>query len=222
MTHVDRLFKAFVAGHRNGEDVDARGFLTQVEGRDREELGALIEGHLERAPRRRWDPEGFRGSNAERVVTTLTAPAGTWPELLPQLRNDAQLPRDELTRRLAASLGVEERADKVHRYYHEMERGRLPARRVSQRVLEALGPLLGQSADALRRAGEGISAAAGPSPSGGASAFARAAPRGSETPPAGKRVREEPSGSPPPASPDERAGEEWDEVDQLFRGGDGA
>jgi hypothetical protein len=222
MSDVDRLFEAFVAAGREGEDVDPRSYLAQVDGRDRQELGVLIEGHLERAPRRRWDPQAFRGSSAERVVTALTAPAGAWPELLPELRDEAQLPRDELARRLASSLGVEDRADKVHRYYHEMEQGRLPASGVSRRVLEALGQLLGRSADALRRAGEGIgtvAGGAGAAPSG-AAAFTRAVRSGRETPPddapPGARAEETP---PAPASPARRADEEWDEVDELFRGG---
>lgn len=207
MTDVDRLFAAFVAARRDGDHVDVRSYLAQVQGRDREELGVLIEGHLERAPRRRWNAEAFRGSSAERVVTALASPGGGWPELLPELRDEAQLPRDELARRLAASLGVGERTDKVHRYYHEMERGRLPARGVSQRVLEALGRLLGQTADGLRRAGEGIGAP-GAAQAAGAAAFARAVPGGPDS-----------AATLPPERAD--AGE-WDEVDELFRGGEGS
>lgn len=103
-----------------------------------------------------------------------------------------------------------------------MEQGRLPASGVSRRVLEALGQLLGRSADALRRAGEGIGTVvggAGAAPSG-AAAFTRAVRRGLETPPDDAPPGGRAEGTPPaPASPAERAKEEWDEVDELFRGG---
>lgn len=209
MTEVDRLFSSFVAAERAGSDPDPREFLRRVTGPARAELGALIEGHLERAPRRAFDAEAYRGSRAERVMASLTGPAGAWPALLPELRDEAQLPRDALVHRLAAALGVSGREEKVHRYYHEMERGLLPPGGVSGRVLEALGEILGASAEALRRAGEGLGGSAGMAggPSEAAPAFARAAPAGPAS--SGSLV----------AGQDSGGDDEWDEVDELFRGG---
>jgi hypothetical protein len=211
MSDVDRLFSEFTAARSAGEEVSPREYLARVSGVDRAELGALIEAYLERAPRRQFDAARYRGSTAERVVETMT---GGWPAVLPRWRDEARVPREELTTRLADALGVGDRAEKVHRYYHEMERGKLPSRGVSDRVLEALGSILGRSAEAVRRAGEGL-AGAGPA-AGGADAT-----------PAFARMSHAPApaaaGPPPDAlasSASSNAEEEpWDEVDELFRGG---
>jgi hypothetical protein len=206
MTEVDLLFSAYVTAERAGEDPDPREFLGRVSGPARDELGALIEGHLERAPRRGFDAERYRGSRAEDVVASLTGPSGAWPALLPELRDEAKLPRDAVVQRLAAALGVSAREAKVHRYYHEMEQGLLPSSGVSRRVLEALAAILGTSAEALRRAGEGMGGVAGGAGSVDAPpAFARAAPAA--------------AGSSAPAREPDAEDDEWDEVDDLFRGG---
>ncbi len=82
-----------------------------------------------------------------------------WPALLPRLRNRAGLKRSQLVERLASALGTGDKTDKVAVYYHQMEQGTLPARGVSDRVLEALGQLVGETAQALRSAGRAVTAA---------------------------------------------------------------
>ena len=206
MTDVDRLLSEYIEEHRKAGSADPRRYLEQVDGVDRKELEALIGGFLERAPRRRWDPTAYPQSSAsvlvDRLDRTLHGASGRWPTVLPALRDKAKLRRNELVKRLATALGVEGREKKVETYYHEMEQGLLPARGVSMRVLEALGEIVGASADALRRAGESARWPAPPPAS--APVFARTA-----------------AGAPPaePARAAERPDVEWDEVDQLFRGG---
>ena len=124
--------------------------------------------------------------------------------MLPRLRDRAGLKRSALVERLAAALGVSDRQDKVAGYYHEMEQGLLPARGVSDRVLDALAAIFGETAQSLRDAGQALV----PSGEGPAAAPAAALPGGptpSRRPPA--------SGE---AHPTTEA--EWDEVDELFRG----
>jgi hypothetical protein len=209
VTDVARLMAEYVAEHRAGGDADPRDYLSRASPAQRTELAALIDAYLVRAPRQGFDQAMFRGSSAERTVDELeraiTGQAGLWPALLPRLRDRAGLKRSQLVERLAAALGVSGREDKVARYYHEMEQGRLPAQGVSDGVLEALGQLVGETAQALRQAGRGLTppgrgAAEAPTP-----AFARRAytePRAAE-----------PSVAPPPTQA------QWDEVDELFRGG---
>src|SRR5262245_13629546 len=98
MTDVDRLFSEFTRARGAGEDPDPREFLRQVSGTDQAELGTLIEAYLERAPRRRFDAARYRGSSAEGVVDAVTE---GWPVLLPRLRDEARVPREELVHRLA-------------------------------------------------------------------------------------------------------------------------
>src|SRR4051794_26836296 len=157
MTDVDRLLSEYMAAHRAREDVSPSEYLARVVGGDRKELAALIDAYLARAPRREFDPEAYRESGmasaVERLSRSLVGASGLWPSLLPRLRAAARLKRSELVERLAAALGVSGREEKVAVYYHQMEQGQLPAEGVSDKVLEALGGLLGRSADALREAG---------------------------------------------------------------------
>jgi hypothetical protein len=211
MPDVDRLFTEYQAEHRAGSEPDPRRYLEQVQGADRAELEALMDGYLARAPGREWNPEAFRGSAAERFVEafapSITADAGVWPTLLPRLRNAAQLKRADLVTRLAAALGAPESEAKVGDYYHQMEQGSLPVEGISDRVLEALGAIVGRSAAGLRSAGRSMAPpGAGPAAAGGV--FARAA----TVDPAYAEPATPATASASPGT----AG--WDDVDELFRG----
>jgi hypothetical protein len=208
MRPVDRLFADYVAEHQASPGADSQAYLSQVTPADRAELIALIDGYLSRAPRRTFDVGAFRGSSAERTVDmldrALAGESGLWPALLPELRDRAGLKRGELVQRLTAALGVTGREAKVEGYYHRMEQGRLTATGVSDRVLAALGELLGESAEALRAAGAALSPSAGADDS---PAFARAALADPVAAPA--------ASSAPAAAADAQR----DAVDELFTGG---
>jgi hypothetical protein len=208
MTDVDRLLADYIAEHRAGGDADPREYLARASPAHRTELAALIDTYLTHAPRRPLDDAAFRRSSAERTVDelerALAGQAGLWPALLPRLRDRVGLKRSELVDRLAAALGVSNRRDKVGDYYHEMEQGLLPAQGVSDRVLGALGELVGETAQALRDAGRALTP-----PSEGRSAAPAAFARRAWAEPAEAPAQ---SAQPPPEG-------EWDEVDELFRGG---
>lgn len=212
MTDVERLLQQFIAEDRERGDADPMTYLGQVHGADRAELEALIDGYLARAPRRRFDATAYAGSPARSVVEDLgqviRGRSGLWPALLPRLRHEARLKRTELVARLAEALGAEDRTDKVGGYYHAMERGLLPAAGVSDRVLDALGRIVGESAQALRDAGRAIGSSDESASS--ALAFARIA----EPDPA---LAELTAGPEAPALT--QPGDERDEIDELFTGG---
>jgi hypothetical protein len=209
MTDVDRLLQQYIEEHRSGGEADPLRYLVQVSDRvERLELEALIDGYLMHAPRQEVDLGRYEGSLAEKVVESLspsiTGVSGLWPTVLPELRNQARVKRRDLVARLATTLGVQEKEEKVADYYNQMEQGRLPAEGVSGRVLDALGSILGQSAERLRAMGEALGPAGPPAEEG--AVFARmGAPAEQAAPAAG----EAPSGPP----------DEWDDVDKLFRGG---
>ena len=208
MSDVDRLLADYIAEHRAGGEADPGAYLSRASSAQRAELAALIDAYLARAPRRPFDQARFGGSTAERTVDELeraiAGQAGLWPAVLPRLRDRAGLKRSALVDRLAAALGVEDRREKVAGYYHEMEQGLLPAAGVSDRVLEALGRIVGETAQVLRDAGRALTPS-GEGPAAPAAAFAR-------------RAYAEPAGAPSPGTQPSPAGE-WDEVDELFRGG---
>lgn len=208
MAEVDRLLRDYIARFESEGFADPREFLSELEGRDRTELAALIDGYLEHsAPPKDWDPEGFEGSLAQRAVTQLTEQwAGDeLPRELVALRTERKLKRSELVAKLAEALEVSGKQEKVALYYHRMEHGLLPAEGISTRVFSALASLLGTSAEALRRA------ASPPGASEDAATFARLA-----RPDVAKlETFDALEGAPSP----ERKSEDWDEVDRLFLGG---
>jgi hypothetical protein len=204
VTGVQQHLADFVQEHAAGGVADPVAFLARAAPADREELGDLIDGYLSRAPRQSFDTTRFAGSAAERVVADLESVllvTGGWRVLLPRLRQQAQLKRSDLVARLASELNVGDKQAKVTAYYHEMEQGRLAPDGVSDRVLDALATLLGQTRQALRAAGRTDTPPAG---SGTVPAFAR------------RVTAAEPASSQPSASAPQP--EAWDEVDQLFKG----
>src|SRR5262249_30572420 len=154
MADVERLLSEYIAEHRSGGPADPVEYLKRVEGTDRAELAALIDAYLVRAPGQGWDPEAFAGSPAEALTESLHASlhgaAGVWPRILPQLRTRAKIRREDLVRRLAEQLGVADRPERVAEYYNRMEHGTIYSAGVSQKVLVALGRILGVSAESLR------------------------------------------------------------------------
>src|SRR5918994_4772514 len=176
MADVEKLLQEFIEEDRVGGTANPLDYLQPAEGTDRAELEALIDGYLARAPRRPFDPAAFARSPARAVAEelggALGGASGTWPALLPRLRHRAQLRRSDVVARLASELGAgRDQADKVARYYHEMEHGTLPAAGVSDRVLEALGRVVGVTAERLREAGRAVGGS--PPAATAAGAFAR-------------------------------------------------
>jgi hypothetical protein len=212
MADVEKLLAEFAEELRTAGEADPRPYLRQVEGAERRELAALIDACIENAPRRAWDPEAFKGSAAESWVSrhedVVAADVEPLEKLLPRLRRARKLKRAMLTQRLADALGFPDREEKVGLYYHRLEQGMIPADGVSSRVFDALGSVLGESADRLRASARRMTEGAG-GPSGGA-VFARVAS------PAPDLAADAGLGS--PARQEEDG--EWDEIDELFRSGD--
>jgi hypothetical protein len=206
MTDVDRLLSEYKEAHTGDAEADPRPYLARTaDPVERELLAGLIDAYLSHAGRRPFDADRFRSSRAapvaEDVQRSLAGAGGLWPALLPRLRGHARLRRAELVAQLAERLGAQSQRDKVALYYHQMEQGLLPERGVSDAVLEALGRIVGYTAEALRKAGQ--MPAPGPPRTDEGAVFARAT--------YGERAE--------PAAEGERPAQEWDEVDRLFRGG---
>jgi hypothetical protein len=200
MNDVERLLSEYKEAYRKG-DADPRPFLARATGVERELLAGLIDAYLSRAERRPARAESPAASAAaDEVERSLAGASGLWPALLPRLRGRARLRRAELVSELAARLGAQGQQEKVGLYYHQMEQGLLPEAGVSDTVLEALGKIVGYTAEALRRAGRLPSP--GPARPDEGAVFARST-----------------YGQPAEPREDARQPEGWDEVDRLFRGG---
>ena len=212
MSDVDQLLREYMDEHRSGGEADPVGYLERVEGTDREELRALIDAYLQRAPAREWDAEAYSGSTEERLAESmhrsLGGRAGLWPVLLPRLREHAQVKRAELVEKLATALGASAKEAKVGDYYHGWSRDSLDSDGVSERVLDALGGIVGASPEALRRAGSALGEGAG--------GAGQASPAFTRMRMADPEADQEAPAAAPASRPEEG---EWDEVDELFRGG---
>ena len=209
MADVAKLLQAFIAEDRAGGPADPLRYLQRVDGSDRAELEALIDGYLARAPRRPFDRAAFTESPARAVAEelgrALGGASGTWPALLPRLRHRAQLRRADVVARLAEELDARpDQVDKIARYYHQMEHGTLPAAGVSDRVLQGLARVVGVTAERLREAGRGGGAL--PPSARAAGAFARVAAPDPQYTDAQDLMAAAPVTEPP------------DEIDALFTG----
>jgi hypothetical protein len=166
MSDVDKLFVDYTQQYRELGSADADAYLNRLEGAPRRELAALIDAYLARQPRRQVDIDAAADPHAHAVADAVHRSfhgrAGMWPVILPQLRRQSELGDSEVGARLAAELGVSNRAEKVEHYYREMERGELGAGEVSDRVLEALARIFKTSDNELRQAGGPFDAAGSP------------------------------------------------------------
>jgi transcriptional regulator with XRE-family HTH domain len=213
MVSVDRVLSEFIDAWNAGRRPRVEEYLARVEPHRRDELADEISTWMEVAPTPAYDEAALEAIRDEPAVRAAQDAFGTrsglWPALLPRLRARAQLSVDALAERLAARLGFAGRETKVRRYVGEMEQGSLDATRVSTRVLEALGTVLGVSAEELRRTG----ALSGPAPAAATSAaFFRAE---------GAEVEQLDRLEVVADAMLARAPEEWDEVDEAFQSGDG-
>jgi hypothetical protein len=206
MSDVEQVLRDYIREHRAGGEADPREFLDRVDERgEKLELEALIDAYLEHAPRADVlfgvAPAPAAEAVVDRIEQALDQPVQTWRALLPSLRMHARLKRSELVSRLAAALGVTGREDKVARYYNAMEHEQLDPDEISPRVFDALAALVHTTTDALRNA------APRPAPPPTASVlYARLAPWDADEDAVA-------------ASPAQAPELEWDEVDELFRGG---
>lgn len=209
MGDTHQLLKQFIEEHHSGGEADPLAYLERVEGRDRAVLEALLDEYLREVPRAEWDAEAYEASSlpgmVEALAASLAGSSGLWPSLLPRLRNRARIKRADLVVQLAERLGAQSKEQKVAAYYHAMESGQLPAEGVSDTVLEALGKIVGQSGEALRRAG--VTVRSGTMGQGEGLAFARAA-----------RCETKSVEAAAPPLPGGVAEKDSDEVDRLFRG----
>jgi len=207
MDSVETLLGQYIEEHRSGGTADPVEYLARVPPQRRRELAALIDGYLSRAPRtplsQQTAPDPRSEATVEALSRSIGGASGMWPALLPRLRDRVGLKRRELVEQLAGALGVSDRQEKVERYYHEMEQGALPAAGVSDRVLEAISKLLGTTAAELRDAGTALGS--GLAASTQAPAFTRMV-----------TVNDVPAL--PADGPAAEGEDQWDEVDELFRG----
>jgi hypothetical protein len=200
----DRVLSDFIDAWNAGRRPDVDEHLARVEPGRRDELASDIAAFVAFAPTPDYDDAAIAAILAE-PAAAAQGRGGLWPALLPRLRARAALSTAQLASALVGALGLPiDREPKTRGYLERLEAGELEPRGLSGRLLDALGRLLGVPRDDLEAAGAFGGPAAAP-------ALFRAEG------PAAEALREDLDViADALAAPG--AGE-WDEVDELFRGG---
>ena len=204
------LLSDFIDAWNAGDRPRVADYLARAAPDERAELAARLEDWLVVAPTPDYGDrarEGIRTEPALRLALgEIATEAGLWPELLPRLRERAGLALRDLAARVTASFGLRGEEERAERYLERMEHGDLDAARVSRRLLDALGAVLGVPAETLARAGTLHPAAAAPG-----QALFRAAPGSAASFKDDLEALSRAAMTPAPAP--------MDELDRLFVGG---
>ena len=158
MSTTERVLNDFIDDWNAGRRPRALDYLARVEpGAQRDELAEQIASWLELAPAPEHDAAARaairREPAVERVLAGAGEPSGSWPDVLPRLRDRAGLSLGELAQRIVARFGFDASATaRATGYLERMERGELAPERVSRRLLDALGDALGVSGRSLGEA----------------------------------------------------------------------
>ena len=214
MSTPDQVLSEFIDAWNAGERPRTLEYLRRVpDGPEREQLADQIATWLEVAPTPDYDAETRSAIRAEPAVAALfenaSAEAGLWPATVPRLRARAGLSIRDVAVRLVerfslGEAGTERTAD----YLQRLERGELEPSRVSRRLLDALGGLLGVPGSALADAG---SFGRGFRPAAAGGTIFRAAPHAERW--IAQDIEALSRAAMTPAPP------ELDELDRLFIGG---
>jgi hypothetical protein len=159
MSTIEQILSEFIDAWNAGQRPRMREYLSRVpEGAQRDELAAQLSTWLEVAPTPAYSDATREAIGSEPIVRELRAAAdadaGLWPAMLPQLRVRAGLSVAELAARLLDRLGLPSaQRERTGDYLERLERGELDPARVSRRLLDSLGGLLGIRGASLADAG---------------------------------------------------------------------
>ena len=157
MSTIDRLFSEFVDAWNRGEDPGVGDTLDRAEPGEREALRVLLGDWLALAPAPPLRPDAAAAVAADPILRSVLdatgRDAGAWPELLPRLRERAGLSVRAVAERLVAVFGLGGQEERAIARLEQMEQGELDASRVSRRLLDALGTVLGVPGEELADAG---------------------------------------------------------------------
>ena len=215
MISTEQILSEFIDAWNAGRRPRVLEYLQRVpSGQERDELAEQITTWLAVAPGPAYDEHTRAAIRkepvVERVLAASDAEGGLWPSMLPALRERAGLSVTALAGQLADGLDLPRGSRaKTADYLARMERGRLKPERVSRRLLDQLGAILGTSGEVLAAAGMVAGDRLRAAPAGG-TLFRAAAPADHSL------IDEIEALSQAALTP---APEPMDEVDRLFTGG---
>jgi transcriptional regulator with XRE-family HTH domain len=155
MSTTDQVLSDFIDAWNAGRRPRLRDYLARVpDGPQRDDLADQISTWLEVAPTPDYDAATRAEIRAEPVVQQIFEAvgddAGLWPQLVPRLRERRGWSVAQLAERLVARFGLaRDDEDRAAAYVAQLERGELEPTRLSRRLVDALGELLGASPGTL-------------------------------------------------------------------------
>jgi hypothetical protein len=159
MTTIEQILSEFIDAWNAGRRPRMREYLRRVpEGPERDALAEQLSTWLEVAPTPTYSEATRETIRSEPIVAEIRqaadADAGLWPTMLPALRARAGWSIGDLASRLLERVGLAlAQRERAGDYLERLERGELDPARVSRRLLDALGGLLGVGGAALADAG---------------------------------------------------------------------
>jgi transcriptional regulator with XRE-family HTH domain len=155
----EQVLSEFIDAWNAGERPQVEDYVARVPADEQEALGEELLAFLTFAPTPEYSDETLAVIEAEpAVIETLRASTGRstlLAELLKRLRERVGLSMDEVAGELVGELGLaDDRKPKTAGYLEQLEAGRLEPARVSRRVFEALGRVLGLAGSELEGAAD--------------------------------------------------------------------
>jgi transcriptional regulator with XRE-family HTH domain len=205
-TDRDRILSEFIDAWNAGRRPDPDAFLARAAEPERDTLEHEMLEYVRWAPTPDFDEATVAAIREEPAVAAAfehhRAPAGSW---LRRAREEASLSTAQLARSLVGSLGLDRKGeDKTRAYIERAEAGELELSGFSQRLIAALTAALRVPRERFEAAIEPLTAA-------------RAAPQFRADEVAAEAIRDDLDLMADAMST--RSQRDWDEVDELFRGG---
>jgi transcriptional regulator with XRE-family HTH domain len=155
MSTTEQVLSDFVDAWNAGRRPRMRDYLARVpDGAQRDDLAEQISSWLDVAPTPDYDAATRAEIRAEpavqQIFEAVGEDAGLWPQLVPRLRERRGWSIAQLAERLVARFDLP-RGDegRTAAYIAQLERGQLEPSRLSRRLVNALGELLGASPGTL-------------------------------------------------------------------------
>jgi transcriptional regulator with XRE-family HTH domain len=159
MSTTEQVLSDFIDAWNAGRRPRLRDYLARVpDGPQRDDLADQIGTWLDVAPTPDYDAATRAEIRAEPVVQQIFEAVGDgeglWPQLVPRLRERRGWSVAQLAERLVARFGLaSDDEGRTAAYVVQLERGELDPTRLSRRLVDALGELLGASPGTLADAG---------------------------------------------------------------------
>jgi len=150
MTTSEQLLNRFIDEWTAGRRPRVREYLARLpDGPARDELAERIDSWLQIAPTPAYDDAARQAIRSHPAVGPLLehgAARGAWTTIVPRLRRRAALSSTDVAAALIERLDLgADNTPRAAAYLDQLETGRLDPSRVSRRLLDALGALLGVS-----------------------------------------------------------------------------